>query len=974
MSESETDRQAAQLEPEVRDMKLEPESPADDGGAHVQGELETDRQEQALIANGSASPPKSAVKSSPHTPAKMESGGQTPAESLEGEEVVGGDITVKVEPGKAPKLARSSSQRIEKKPPPLFLDYEDKTLESTTTFTLLEECTYGNKYMGSTEHALECDCAEEWDSESKKNLACGEDSDCINRATKMECVGDCGCGPNCQNQRFLRKQYADVTVIKTEKKGYGLRANANLKPNDFVFEYIGEVINEGHFRRRMTQYDHEGIKHFYFMSLTKGEFVDATKKGNLGRFCNHSCNPNCYVDKWVVGDKLRMGIFAERHIRAGEELVFNYNVDRYGADPQPCYCGEQNCTGYIGGKTQTERATKLSHTTIEALGIDDSDGWDTAVAKKPRKKKVAEDDEEYVNNVQPKSLEEGGVTKVMATLMQCKEKWIAVKLLSRIQRSDDERVMNRVIRMHGYQILKTALNNFFDDNNVCLQILEILDKMPRLSRNKIQNSNIEETVEKLKSSEHEQVASKAGRLLYEWSQLKMEYRIPRVKRDPNIVVESRRNEREERERKRSRSRSKSPAAPKGPSAPRNALPARPPFAQARQFRRPPQLPLPPGWFMAHNDRGKPYYYSSSGETTWQCPTAPAAQPPPPPRENEQSRRLEDIIRSITEGGTPKTQTPAESTTPQATESAKKEKKPSTEKWRSLTEEQQKKLYKKIMWPHINAVLHEFKNTLPRDDLKRFGKELSDKLANSDYKNGRVQDPTKIAKKQIAGIKQHCKEFLGKAVKKRKEREDRKRAQEKAKPTAPEENGSTTPLGEPGLKQTPEDAKAGDEGMPHVSDDEFGDANEESPISQTDSHSKRKRDEETPNGTSPDDDVSSASKKQKIAQLAPPPPPPPPPADGSPVEEQDDVDAFDGADANQGTAADGEATENSTKLLNEASVERNMAVKVDGADASGANGHPSPMQLATPSTSDSCEGNSDRMNPERLRQLGVTSGR
>ena len=126
----------------------------------------------------------------------------------------------------------------------------------------------------------------------------------------MECAADCGCGSACQNQRFLRKQFANVSVIKTEKKGYGLRANKDLKPNDFIFEHIGEVIGENVFRRRMQQYDEEGIKHFYFMSLTKGEFVDATKRGNLGRFCNHSCNPNCYVDKWVVGDKLRMGIFA----------------------------------------------------------------------------------------------------------------------------------------------------------------------------------------------------------------------------------------------------------------------------------------------------------------------------------------------------------------------------------------------------------------------------------------------------------------------------------------------------------------------------------------------------------------------------------------------------------------------------------------------------------------------------------------
>ena len=60
------------------------------------------------------------------------------------------------------------------------------------------------------------------------------------------------------------------------------------------------------------------------------------QKGGLGRFINHSCAPNCYVDKWVVGTKLRMGIFSGRHIQAGEELTFDYNVDRYGYISQVC--------------------------------------------------------------------------------------------------------------------------------------------------------------------------------------------------------------------------------------------------------------------------------------------------------------------------------------------------------------------------------------------------------------------------------------------------------------------------------------------------------------------------------------------------------------------------------------------------------------------------------------------------------------
>ncbi len=560
------------------------------------------------------------------------------------------------------------------------------------------------------------------DSSTKTNAACGEDSDCINRATKIECTGDCGCGPECQNQRFQQRQYANVTVIQTEKKGYGLRADTNLRPHDFIFEYIGEVINEANFRRRTIQYNDEGIKHFYFMSLTKNEFVDATKKGNLGRFCNHSCNPNCYVDKWVVGDKLRMGIFAERNIKAGEELVFNYNVDRYGADPQPCYCGEPNCTGYIGGKTQTERATQLSLVTIEALGIDDGNGWDTAVAKRPRKKKAGEDDEEYVNNVQPKSLDVDGVTKVMATLMQCKEKWIAVKVLGRIQRCDDEKVRNRVVRMHGYRILSSTLSLWKDDFNVAQQVLDIIEKLPRLTRNKISDSGIESTVESLKDCGNGRIKMQVAALLEEWSTLEVAYRIPRKKREMNDTATpekldrySRRDSAPRERRGRSRSRSKSwtrsrsrsidaPRGPAAPSGPRSGFPQRNPgfFGGPRPPPRPrPFLPpLPAGWHSALSN-GTPYYYTATGETTWTRPTMAAAPPPPPPKPTSANPALDAIIKEIEESKERERKEKASaSATPQAPtgEPSSERRKEGKDKWRSYSEEKQKKLYENTVRP------------------------------------------------------------------------------------------------------------------------------------------------------------------------------------------------------------------------------------------------------------------------------------
>lgn len=512
----------------------------------------------------------------------------------------------------------------------------------------------------------------------------------------MECSDDdCACGADCQNQRFQRQQYAKVSVIKTEKKGFGLRADTDLHANDFIFEYIGEVIGEPSFRKRTRDYDDEGIKHFYFMSLTKSEFVDATKKGNLGRFCNHSCNPNCFVDKWVVGNKLRMGIFAERNIKAGEELVFNYNVDRYGADPQPCYCNEPNCTGFIGGKTQTERATKLSHATIEALGIDDADGWDTAVAKKPRKKKTGEDDEEYVNNVQPRGLDEDGVTKVMATLMQCTEKWIAVKLLGRIQRCDDERVRNRVVRMHGYQILRTSLTTFGDDNNVVLQILDILYKLPRLTKNKITDAKIESALLPFTESEHESIKFESKRLLEEWDKLETAYRISKKKHDPTKVAQVTYDDRRDvnKDEPVTETKSLTPAFV-APTGPKNAAPQRVKsfFAAPRPFRNPNNGPLPAGWSSAVDQNGNTYYYTKGGSTTWQRPNIPSVEQAPevraPPKAVQHQKALQDIIDNLTRADVA-SRKPSPSVTPVVEVPKEKRKE---EKWRSLPIEKQMKIY------------------------------------------------------------------------------------------------------------------------------------------------------------------------------------------------------------------------------------------------------------------------------------------
>ena len=46
-----------------------------------------------------------------------------------------------------------------------------------------------------------------------------------------------------------------------------------LPPNrdTFIYEYVGDVVNNASFKKRMREYANEGIQHFYFMMLQKDE-------------------------------------------------------------------------------------------------------------------------------------------------------------------------------------------------------------------------------------------------------------------------------------------------------------------------------------------------------------------------------------------------------------------------------------------------------------------------------------------------------------------------------------------------------------------------------------------------------------------------------------------------------------------------------------------------------------------------------
>ncbi|KAI5614321.1 histone-lysine N-methyltransferase NSD3 isoform X1, partial [Silurus asotus] len=155
---------------------------------------------------------------------------------------------------------------------------------------------------------------------------CAQESECVNRALQYECHPQvCAAAERCLNQCFNKRQCPKMEVIKTETCGWGLKTKQDLKKGDFVIEYVGELIDLEECRHRISLANKNHVTNFYMLTLTKDRVIDAGPKGNLSRFMNHSCSPNCETQKWTVNGDVRIGLFTLCDIAAGEhqpDLLF----------------------------------------------------------------------------------------------------------------------------------------------------------------------------------------------------------------------------------------------------------------------------------------------------------------------------------------------------------------------------------------------------------------------------------------------------------------------------------------------------------------------------------------------------------------------------------------------------------------------------------------------------------------------------
>ncbi|THU44988.1 hypothetical protein C4D60_Mb02t13150 [Musa balbisiana] len=163
------------------------------------------------------------------------------------------------------------------------------------------------------------------------------------------CSQSCKCGNLCVNKPFQYQPVKKMKLIETEKCGSGVVTEEDIRQGDFVIEYVGEVIDDKTCEERLWKMKHCGETNFYLCEINRDMVIDATYKGNKSRFINHSCQPNTEMQKWTIDGEIRIGIFATRDIKKGEELTYDYQFVQFGAD-QDCYCGSVGCRKKLGNK------------------------------------------------------------------------------------------------------------------------------------------------------------------------------------------------------------------------------------------------------------------------------------------------------------------------------------------------------------------------------------------------------------------------------------------------------------------------------------------------------------------------------------------------------------------------------------------------------------------------------------------------
>ncbi|XP_054162699.1 histone-lysine N-methyltransferase SUV39H2-like [Oppia nitens] len=192
-----------------------------------------------------------------------------------------------------------------------------------------------------------------------------------------ECNSKCKCDDKCSNRQIQKGRQFDLEIFRSDSKtrGWGVRTLQLIPKGSFITHYTGEVISIIEAEKRPSTYLFDLSAHLHPDDAEYTYVVDASRYGNITRFVNHSCEPNCRIlFAWIKRSSDRLlpmiVLFSEIDIKPYEELTYDYSMDTSGTwngvnapidntsttrvtrkvksyKKIKCECGAQKCTNFL---------------------------------------------------------------------------------------------------------------------------------------------------------------------------------------------------------------------------------------------------------------------------------------------------------------------------------------------------------------------------------------------------------------------------------------------------------------------------------------------------------------------------------------------------------------------------------------------------------------------------------------------------
>jgi len=174
---------------------------------------------------------------------------------------------------------------------------------------------------------------------------CIEGSECNRRSCKCfvnnrECDPDlCVCCSKLtlEDMKKDNKQCSNMDITLNRKKrivvgtsticnGYGMYAAEDIGKDEFICEYLGELIGSEEGKRRTLMNSVMGMT--YLFDFTENKLVDALTVGSKMRYANHASHgmENSFAKIIYVNGISRIGLFALKQIKKGSEIFFDYRL------------------------------------------------------------------------------------------------------------------------------------------------------------------------------------------------------------------------------------------------------------------------------------------------------------------------------------------------------------------------------------------------------------------------------------------------------------------------------------------------------------------------------------------------------------------------------------------------------------------------------------------------------------------------